>query len=127
MLLSKQGDSMTTSLSQSFKSEGARMNNPAFKKDQPKESSMKTNNKGPQMNYFDQLRYDRLVAKYGKSVLNKTELSHELGVSVSTLNNCISRGVGVEYLKINTSGKNSILVYPLENVVSYLSNTIKVA
>ena len=101
------------------------MQNTTFKQTQ-KESSMKINNKA-QMNYFDQLRYDRLVAKYGKSVLNKTELSHELGVSVSTLNNCISRGVGVEYLKINTSGKNSILVYPLENVVSYLSNTIKVA
>lgn len=129
MSLSKQGDYMTTSLSQSFKSEGARMNNPAFKKNQPKESSMKTNNKGAQMNqaYFDEKVYQYLTNKYNKLALTKAELAVELGISVSSINQYICQGKGLpSYLRV-VNGKNTRIVFPLNNIVSYISNTVKVA
>lgn len=105
------------------------MNNPTFKKDQLKESSMKTNNKGAQMNqtYFDELICKRLAEKYGKSVLNKTELSHELGISVSTINNYISKGFGLpNFVKIGRSANGSV-IFPIEEIAMFLTNTVKVA
>lgn len=77
--------------------------------------------------YINELILKNLESRYKKSTLNKKELSHELGVSVSSINNYIVKGTGIpEYIKIG-NGKNGTVVFPIVNVVEYLSNTIKVA
>lgn len=77
--------------------------------------------------YFNEIIYERLLTQYKKSVLDKKELSQELGISVSTINNYIAKGAGIpEYIKIGI-GINSRVLFPIENVVAYMSNTIKIA
>lgn len=68
-----------------------------------------------------------LLNRYQKSTLTKKELSNELGVSVSSINKYICEGVGIpEYIKLGT-GRNGKVLFPVVNVVDYLSNTIKVS
>jgi hypothetical protein len=68
-----------------------------------------------------------LQNRYKKSTLNKKELSNELGISVSSINNYIVKGCGIpEYIKVG-NGKNGTVIFPVVNVVDYLSNTIKVS
>ena len=68
-----------------------------------------------------------LQSRYQKAVLNKKELAYELGVSVSAINNYICQGVAIpEYCKIGDA-KNARVVFPIINIASYLSNTIRVA
>ncbi|MCF6339953.1 MAG: helix-turn-helix domain-containing protein [Sulfurimonas sp.] len=77
-------------------------------------------------NHFSKIIYEDLSNKYGFN-LTKKELAEVLKVSVSSINNYIVRGEGIpEYLKMGTS-KNSKVLFPVVNVVDYLSNTIKVA
>lgn len=77
--------------------------------------------------YFSEKIYQDLMDRYNKTVLTKNELSHELGVSVSSINNYISKGTGIpEYVKVG-EGKNGRVLFPVVNVVDYLSNTIKVS
>jgi len=76
--------------------------------------------------FFSQIIYKDLSTKYGET-LTKRELSEVLKVSVSSINNYIVRGEGIpEYIKMGTS-RNSKVLFPMVNVVDYLSNTIKVA
>ena len=76
--------------------------------------------------YYEQKTQDILVMKYGVT-LTKKELSEVLKVSVSSINNYIVKGEGIpEYTKVGT-GKNGKVLFPVVNVVDYLSNTIKVA
>jgi hypothetical protein len=68
-----------------------------------------------------------LQNRYQKAVLNKKELAYELGVSVSAINNYICQGVAIpEYCKIGDA-KNARVVFPIINIASYLSNTVRVA
>lgn len=77
--------------------------------------------------YFSETIHEDLKQKYDKSTLTKKELANELNVSVSSINSYIVKGTGIpEYIKIGT-GKNGKVLFPLANVVSFLSNTIKVA
>lgn len=77
--------------------------------------------------YFSQTIHEDLKKRYNKSTLTKKELANELGVSVSSINSYIVKGTGIpEYIKVGT-GKNGKVLFPLTHVVSYLSNTIKVA
>jgi len=77
--------------------------------------------------YFSEKIYTELTQRYNKATLNKKELSNELGVSISSINSYIVKGTGIpEYIKVGT-GKNGKVLFPVVNVVSYLSNTIKVA
>ena len=76
--------------------------------------------------FYSQKIEDLIVSQYGQ-VLTKKELSQVLKVSVSSINNYIVRGEGIpEYVKVGT-GKNGKVLFPVVNVVDYLSNTIKVA
>jgi hypothetical protein len=76
--------------------------------------------------YFSKIIYEDMTSKYGFT-LTKKELSEVLKVSVSSINNYIVKGVGIpEYTKVGT-GKNGVVLFPVVNVVDYLSNTIKVA
>lgn len=77
--------------------------------------------------YFSEIRYQRLVEKYNKSVLTKKELSEELGISVSSINSYIVKGTGIpQYTKIGTGTKGRVL-FPIENVVEFLDNTLLVS
>ena len=77
--------------------------------------------------YFSEKIYNDLKQRYNKSTLTKKELANELGVSVSSINSYIVKCTGIpEYIKVGT-GKNGKVLFPLVNVVDYLSNTIRVA
>lgn len=77
--------------------------------------------------FFNKTIHEDFKSRYNKSTLSKKELANELGMSVSSINNYIVKGVGIpEYIKVGT-GKNGTVLFPIVNVVDYLSNTIKVA
>jgi hypothetical protein len=77
--------------------------------------------------FFSKTIHEDLNSRYNKSTLTKQELSNELGVSINTINSYIVKGCGIpEYIKIGT-GKNGKVLFPIVNVVDFLSNTIKVA
>ena len=87
-----------------------------------------TKNERQNMNrYFSQTIHEDLKQKYNnKLTLTKKELADELNVSVSSINSYIVKGIGIpEYIKVGT-GKNGKVLFPVVNVVDYLSNTIKV-
>lgn len=74
-----------------------------------------------------ELLYHTLLAKYKKLVLNKKELSVELGISVSCINYRIINGLGLpEYKK--GSGKCGRIGFPIINVARFtVENNIKVS
>ena len=77
--------------------------------------------------YFSEQIHTELNKRYKKATLTKKELANELGVSVSSINSYIVKGTGIpEYIKVGT-GKNGKVLFPVVNVVDYLSSTIKVA
>lgn len=77
--------------------------------------------------YFSEKIYIELSQRYNKSTLTKKELSCELGVSVSSINSYIVKGMGIpQYIKVGM-GKNGKVLFPIVNVVDYLSNTIQVS
>ena len=77
--------------------------------------------------HFSKIILEDLTTRYNKSTLTKQELSNELGVSVSSINSYIVKGEGIpEYVKVGT-GRNGKVLFPIVNVVDYLSNTIKVS
>jgi len=76
--------------------------------------------------FYSQKTEDLIVSQYGQ-VLTKQNLAHLLKVSVSSINNYIVKGEGVpEYIKVG-NGKKGKVLFPVVNVVSYMSNTIKVS
>ena len=77
--------------------------------------------------FYSQKIEQDLIHRYNKSTLTKKELAFELGVSVNTINKYICDGIGIpEYIKLGL-GKNGKVLFPVVNVVDYLSNTIKVS
>ncbi len=67
-----------------------------------------------------------LSEKYNKAALNKKECASEIGVSVSTLDNYISRKEGMpKYIKLG-SPDNGRIVFPITEVAKFLSNTVEV-
>jgi hypothetical protein len=67
-----------------------------------------------------------LQDRYKKAVLNKTELANELNVSVSSINNYISKGYAIpQYIKLGNA-RNARVVFPIVHVAAYLSETILV-
>lgn len=76
---------------------------------------------------FEKELFEDFTTRYQKSTLTKKELANELGVSVSSINKYIGLGTGIpEYIKIGTA-RNAKVLFPVVNVVEYLSNTISVA
>ncbi len=64
--------------------------------------------------------------KYGKSVLSKTELAQELGLSISTITNRKRRGIGLpNYIKADGPA-NAELSFPITDVAEYLTRTVQV-
>jgi len=80
----------------------------------------------PMNNYIKESILNDLQIRYKKLTLTKKELAHELSVSVSSINNYISKGSGIpEYTKIGEA-KNGTVLFPIICVADYLSNTIAV-
>ena len=77
--------------------------------------------------YFSKQIHEDLNSRYNKSTLSKKELASELGMSVSSINTYICKGEGIpQYIKIGNA-KNGKVLFPIVNVVDYLSNTYAVA
>ena len=74
-----------------------------------------------------ELIYQDLKSRHKKATLNKKELANELGVSVSTVDLYISKGMGIpNYKKLGTA-KNAKVVFNIIDLAEFLSNTIKTA
>lgn len=72
--------------------------------------------------------YQNLRAKYNKSAITKQELADELGLSLSAINYNLSRGINLpNYKKLQGMGKYGKVLFPLNEVATYLSQTSKVA
>jgi len=79
------------------------------------------------MNEQVQLIYNDLKDRYKKSTLSKREMAHELGISYSTIDGYISRGLGVpNYKKLGTA-KNAKVIFNIIDVSEFLGQTIKTA
>ena len=78
-------------------------------------------------NYINDEIYTYLLNKYKKMALSKEELAHELGVSLSAINNCIVKGYGLPEYKKMGDAKNARVVFPVVCIALFLSNTVKVA
>ena len=77
--------------------------------------------------YFSQTIHNDLNNRYQKATLTKNELANELGMSVSSINTYICKGEGIPgYIKVGNA-KNGKVLFPIVNIVDYLSNTILVA
>ena len=69
--------------------------------------------------------YQYLLNKYGRTLISKKELAHEMGISNSTVDLYITKKTGIpNYKKLGTS-KNSKVVFNLIDVAEFLNNTIK--
>lgn len=72
--------------------------------------------------------YQELKAKYHKSAISKRELAEELGCAESTINYYISKGINLpNYKKLQGKGNGGKVIFPLQEVAAFLSQTIKVA
>jgi predicted DNA-binding transcriptional regulator AlpA len=71
--------------------------------------------------------YNDLKDRYKKSTLSKRELATELGISYSTIDGYISKGLGIpNYKKLGTA-KNAKVIFNIIDVSEFLSQTIKTA
>ena len=67
-----------------------------------------------------------LSEKYNKAALSKKECAGEIGISVSTIDTYISKNDGMpNYIKLGSS-KNARIIFPIEEVAKFLSQTIEV-
>lgn len=71
--------------------------------------------------------YNDLKDRYGKATLSKAEMAKELGISYSTIDGYIAKGIGIpNYKKLGTA-KNAKVVFNIIDVSEFLSQTIKTA
>ena len=69
--------------------------------------------------------YEELRKKYKRMTISKSEMSNELGISNSTLDLYISKGIGLpNYKKLGTA-KNAKVIFNIIDVADFLANTIK--
>lgn len=69
--------------------------------------------------------YKYLNQKYKRSVINKVEMAFELGISNSTLDSYLAKGIGIPNYKKLGSAKNSKVIFNLLDVADFLTQTIK--
>lgn len=75
--------------------------------------------------------YQGLNDKYKKLALTKKELSQELGISVSSINYYLSKGINLpRYKKFDGKGMGGYggkVLFPLTEIAKYLIRTNKIA
>lgn len=69
--------------------------------------------------------YEELRKKYNRMTISKSEMSSELGISNSTLDLYIAKGIGLPNYKKLGSAKNAKVIFNLLDVSEFLANTIK--
>jgi len=69
--------------------------------------------------------YQYLIKKYDRTVISKSEMAEELGISGSTLDLYMSKGTGLPNYKKLGKAKNARVVFNLFDVADFLTNTIK--
>lgn len=74
-----------------------------------------------------ELIYQDLKTRHQKATLNKKELANEFGVSISTIDLYMQKGMGIpNYKKLGTA-KNAKVVFNIIDVAEYLTQTVKTA
>jgi len=69
--------------------------------------------------------YEYLKSKYKRATIGKKELATELGISPSTVDLYISKGMGIPpYRKLGTA-RNAKVVFTIIDLADYLTQTIK--
>ncbi len=69
--------------------------------------------------------YEYLQVKYKRATIGKKEIATELGISPSTVDLYISKGMGIPpYRKLGTA-KNAKVVFNIVDLAEYLTQTIK--
>ena len=72
--------------------------------------------------------FQTLFGTYKKAMLSRKQCAELIGVSVATLDRLKAEGIGVEYVKMSSKGKNGTVKYPLQAIVRYLTeNNVKTA
>lgn len=87
------------------------------------------------MDELTKIIYEELLKKYNKQAINKKELAVELGISVSSINQFLKKGINLpEYKKnevVKVGSKNSDkddsgrISFPLFGVAKHLTKTFK--
>ncbi len=67
--------------------------------------------------------YSLLFKEYKKAQLSQKEASKILNVSIATLYRWRENGVGVGYKKLDSKSKNGTVIYPLQEIVRYLTES----
>ena len=67
--------------------------------------------------------YSLLFKEYKKAQLSQKEASQILGVSIATLYRMREQGIGAGYKKLDSNSKNGTVVYPLQEIVKYLTES----
>ena len=67
--------------------------------------------------------YSLLFKEYKKAQLSQKEASKILGVSIATLYRMREQGIGASYKKLDSNSKNGTVVYPLQEIVRYLTES----
>lgn len=66
--------------------------------------------------------YSYLKEKYGRTVINKKEMAHELNISPSTLDLYMSKGIGVCKFKRLGTSKNARVIFNIFDLAVYLNS-----
>lgn len=66
--------------------------------------------------------YSLLVKDYGALVSQKNT-AKILGISIATLYRMREQGIGAGYKKLDSKSKNGTVVYPLQEIVRYLTES----
>ena len=65
--------------------------------------------------------YSMMLPVYG-AVLKQNETAKLLNVSLATLYRMREQGIGAGYKKLDSKSKNGTVVYPLQEIVRYLTS-----
>lgn len=75
-------------------------------------------------NSYEQI-YTYLNSKYKRVTIGKKEMAHELGISLSTVDLYMTRGIGVPKYKKLGNAKNAKVVFNIVDLAEFLSQTIE--
>lgn len=67
--------------------------------------------------------YSLLFKEYKKAQLSQKEASKILGVSIATLFRLRASGVGPSYKKLDSKSKNGTVVYPLQEIIKFITES----
>lgn len=66
--------------------------------------------------------YSLMLSTYG-AVIKQNKVTKILNVSLATLYRMRDQGIGPSYKKLDSKSKNGTVVYPLQEIVKYLTES----